>query len=128
MVYQLTDDNELLVKFHAVTDKATPVNLTQHAYFNLAGQGDILGHELEIDADAYTPVDASLIPSGLVAPVAGTPFDFRTPRAIGERIGDGARAAALRRRLRPQLRAQQTDRKSVDAGGARARAGVGAGA
>jgi aldose 1-epimerase len=86
VVYQLTDDNELLVKFHAVTDKATPVNLTQHAYFNLAGQGDILGHELEMHADAYTPVDATLIPSGLVAPVAGTPFDFRTPHPIGARI------------------------------------------
>lgn len=88
VVYQLTDANELLVKFHAITDRATPVNLTQHAYFNLAGQGDILGHQLEIHADSYTPVDANLIPTGLVAPVAGTPFDFRSGHPIGDRIGD----------------------------------------
>lgn len=87
VVYQLTDDNELVVRFHAVTDKATPVNLTQHAYFNLAGHGDVLGHELTIHADAYTPVDETLIPTGLVAPVAGTPFDFRSPHTIGARIG-----------------------------------------
>lgn len=88
VVYQLTDDNELLVRFHAVTDKPTPVNLTQHAYFNLAGGGDILGHELEIHADAFTPVDQTLIPTGLFAPVAGGPFDFRSPHRIGMRIGD----------------------------------------
>jgi aldose 1-epimerase len=88
--YSLNDDNEIVVRFHAVTDRATPVNLTQHSYFNLAGVGnnpsDILGHELSIDADAFVPIDADLIPTGALASVTGTPFDFRTPRPIGERI------------------------------------------
>ncbi|WP_026354710.1 aldose epimerase family protein [Massilia niastensis] len=87
VVYTLTDDNELVVRFHAVSDRPTPVNLTQHSYFNLAGEGDILGHELSIDADAFVPIDAESIPLGALAQVAGTPFDFRTPRPIGERIG-----------------------------------------
>ncbi|MDQ1834587.1 aldose epimerase family protein [Massilia scottii] len=88
VVYELTAADELVVAFDAVTDKATPVNLTQHAYFNLAGGGDILGHMLQIDADATTPIDNTLIPTGELAPVAGTAFDFRTPHAIGERIGN----------------------------------------
>ena len=87
--YRLTDDNEIVVRFHAVTDRATPVNLTQHSYFNLAGGGSILHHQLTIDADAFVAIDADLIPYGQLAPVAGTPFDFRSPRAIGERIGVG---------------------------------------
>jgi aldose 1-epimerase len=87
VVYSLTDDNELVMRLHAVTDRATPINLTQHSYFNLAGDGDILGHELVIDADAFVPIDAESIPTGALAPVTGTPFDFRMPRAIGERIG-----------------------------------------
>jgi aldose 1-epimerase len=87
-VYTLTDDNELVVRFRAVTDKATPVNLTQHSYFNLAGGGDVHGHELTLDASAYLPVDAGLIPSGELAPVAATPFDFRQPQAIGARIDE----------------------------------------
>ncbi|MDL2356722.1 MAG: galactose mutarotase [Pseudomonadota bacterium] len=85
--YELTDDNELVMLCSAVTDRATPVNLTQHSYFNLAGAGDILAHELMIRADTFTPVDAGLIPTGALAPVAGTPFDFRSARPIGERIG-----------------------------------------
>lgn len=88
VVYELTAANELWVRFHAVSDKDTPVNLTQHAYFNLAGKGDILAHRLMIDADAFTPVDSKQIPTGELRPVAGTPFDFRTPHAIGERIDE----------------------------------------
>lgn len=87
--YRLTEDNEIVVRFSAVTDRATPVNLTQHSYFNLAAGGDILGHEMTIDADKFVPIDAGSIPLGRLAPVAGTPFDFRSPQPIGARIGEG---------------------------------------
>jgi aldose 1-epimerase len=85
-IYTLTEKNELKVQFTATTDKATVVNLTHHSYFNLAGKGDILGHVVTMPADTLTPVDSTLIPTGELRPVAGTPFDFRTPTAIGARI------------------------------------------
>jgi len=85
-VYTLTDDNALRLDFTATTDKDTPVNLTQHSYFNLRGKGTILGNELQIPGGRFTPVDATLIPTGQLQPVAGTPFDFRESTAIGARI------------------------------------------
>ena len=88
IVYTLADDNSLVVDYHATTDKATPINVTQHTYFNLKGegQGTILDHKLMLNAKTFTPVDESLIPTGEMPAVAGTPFDFTTAKAIGHDI------------------------------------------
>jgi aldose 1-epimerase len=88
VTFSVTPANELKIEYTATTDKATPVNLTNHSYFNLAGagNGDILGHLMMLNADRYTPVDDTLIPTGEIAPVTGTPMDFTKPTAIGARI------------------------------------------
>jgi aldose 1-epimerase len=86
--YTVTADNGLCLDYTATTDKDTICNLTQHSYFNLAGKGDILNHQVFINADKFTPVDSTLIPTGELKPVAGTPFDFRTATAVGTRIND----------------------------------------
>lgn len=85
-IYTLTEDNGLRIDFTATTDKPTICNLTHHSYFNLAGKGDILGHVVMMPANRFTPVDATLIPTGELRPVDGTPFDFRKPTPIGARI------------------------------------------
>jgi aldose 1-epimerase len=85
--YTLTRDNALRLQYRAETDKDTVLNLTHHSYFNLAGKGDILSHQLMIPSDRFTPVDATLITTGELRPVEKTPFDFRAPTAIGARIG-----------------------------------------
>jgi aldose 1-epimerase len=88
VTYTLTATDELIVDYDASTTKPTPVNLSQHTYWNLGGEGsgDILDHMLTLHASAFTPVDSSLIPTGKIAPVAGTPFDFRQATLIGARI------------------------------------------
>jgi aldose 1-epimerase len=88
--YRLTDANELSITYRAESNKPTVLNLTNHSYFNLhgAGNGDILDHEVFLNADKYTPVDSTLIPTGKIESVIGTPFDFTTPTAIGARINE----------------------------------------
>ena len=85
-VYSLTDENELRMDFTATTDAPTICNLTNHSYFNLSGNGDVLAHEICINANRFTPVNEALIPTGELKPVDGTPFDFRKPMPIGARI------------------------------------------
>ena len=86
VVVTLTDANELSIDYSAVTDKPTPVNLTNHSYFNLAGEGDVLNHEMMIAADHFTPKDEASIPTGEIKPVKGTPMDFTKPHPIGSRF------------------------------------------
>jgi aldose 1-epimerase len=86
VTYALTDTNELRFTCQAVTDQPTLVDLTTHPYWNLAGHGDILGCELTLAADHYAPLDSQFIPIGTIVPVAGTPFDFRSPTAMGARF------------------------------------------
>jgi aldose 1-epimerase len=90
VVYTLTDDDELKIDYSATTDKNTIINLTNHSYFDLTGQlaGNILKHRIMINADRFTPVNANLIPTGELKSVEGTPFDFRKPHEIGERINE----------------------------------------
>lgn len=90
VIYRWTEKNEIVISYTCSTDKLTVLNVTNHAYFNLngAGKGDILDHELTINASAFTPVDETLIPTGEIIPVTGTPFDFKTPHRVGERIND----------------------------------------
>lgn len=88
VIYTLQKDNALKIDYKATTDKATVVNLTNHTYFNLSGASDILNHEVTIKADKFLPVDETLIPTGELKPVAGTPFDFTTTHKVGERIND----------------------------------------
>jgi aldose 1-epimerase len=90
VTYELTDDNAIKISYEATTDKTTVVNLTNHSYFNLngIGSGTILDHTVQLKAGNYTPVDTTLIPTGKIAPTAGTPFDFSKPTTIGSRIND----------------------------------------
>ena len=95
VVYTLTEDGELRIAYTATTDQPTVASLSHHSYFNLEGQGDVLGHELTLHAGRFTPVDGGRIPTGELRDVSGTPFDFRRATRIGARIGDGDPQLAL---------------------------------
>jgi aldose 1-epimerase len=95
VIYTLREDNALKIDYTAKTDKATVLNLTNHSYFNLAGGGDVLGYTLTLNASRYTPVDSTLIPTGELAPVRGTPYDFTKPMTIGSRIAEVAKIKEL---------------------------------
>ena len=119
VTYTLTDDNELQVQYEATTDKATPVNLTNHAYFNLAGYGEILDHELWLASDQYTPANEELIPTGEFATVRGTPLDFTKAQSIGARfkqlpprLNGYDHSYVLKKSASPKLAARLRDPKS----------------
>ena len=121
--YTLTVLNEWRIAYCATTSRATVLNLTHHGYYNLAGGGSALDHELSLNAGRFLPVDATLIPTGIAA-VDGTPFDFREPVRIAERIRSGDRPADDRARLRPLLRARPRRRQRPGSRRAPARSGV----
>ena len=93
--YVVNNDNELRIEYRATTDEDTIVNLTNHSYFNLAGSGDILEHQLMINAESFTPVSKDLIPTGEIRQVAETPMDFRKPATIGSRSMNSINSASL---------------------------------
>ncbi len=115
VVYTLTDQNELRIDYTATTDQPTVVNLTNHTYFNLAGNGSgtIEQHIIQISADRYTPVDQNLIPTGELASVEGTPFDFRLPKQIKAAIRSGASQVALGRGVDHNFVLNRTDSQSL---------------
>ena len=95
VVYTLTEDNALKIEYTATTDRPTAVNLTNHSYFNLSGGGDVLGYTVTLNANRYTPVDSTLIPTGELAAVEGTAYDFRKPMTIGARVAELAKVKEL---------------------------------